>query len=387
MHIKLPPFGRVLVLYGAGLGAAAQFSKMAVILPQMALAYPEAGSVLGFLVSLISLLGIGLGLMAGLVAQRVGLRRLVIGSLLLGALISGLQSFLPPLVPMLILRVIEGAAHLGLVVAAPTLIAQISPNKLRPLSMTLWGTFFGVAFALTAWGGIPLADAYGPGPLFVLHAIWMLVMAAAVALVIPSVVAPPAPRIDGMLQSHIRVYSSAFLSAPAIGWLFYTLTFVSLLAVMPGTLPPEDRLLVAGIAPLAGIVTSMTLGVVLLRVMSAVHVIVFGFLMALGLVGVMVAQPANPIVLITLFAALGLVQGASFAAVPQLNETTADRALANGAMAQQGNLGNTLGTPVVLAILGFGGTNGVLVLLALCYALGAGLHLFFAAKRKRLIQL
>jgi hypothetical protein len=49
----------------------------------------------------------------------------------------------------------------------------------------------------------------------------------------------------------------------------------------------------------------------------------------------------------------GVVAGGGFAAVPWLNGFDADRALANGALAQLGNVGTFSGTPV-LAALGAG---------------------------------
>ena len=74
---------------------------------------------------------------------------------------------------------------------------------------------------------------------------------------------------------------------------------------------------------------------------------------------------------VLLFGALGLVQGASFAAVPQLVASPADRATANGAMAQMGNAGNLVGTP---ALLGAGGTGAMFAAVAFAYALGLGAH-------------
>lgn len=46
--------------------------------------------------------------------------------------------------------------------------------------------------------------------------------------------------------------------------------------------------------------------------------------------------------------ALGIVQGASFASIPQLNASDADRVGAAGAIAQLGNLGTTSGTPLLV---------------------------------------
>ena len=155
---------RVLALFVTGMGAAAQFGKVSVLFPAWQAAYPQAGVAAGFLVSLVSLMGVLLGLLAGMVVTRVGFRRTLIGGLVMGALLSGLQALMPPLPVMLGLRAIEGLAHLAIVVAAPTLLAEITDDRSRPLAMTLWGTYFGVAFAFYAaigpWvigaGGVPL---------------------------------------------------------------------------------------------------------------------------------------------------------------------------------------------------------------------------------------
>ena len=112
-----------------------QFAKMSLIFPQLEVFYGGQGSAwLGFLVSLISFLGIVLGLVAGLIVARTGFRRVLIASLVAGAVVSVTQAFLPPLSVMLAVRLLEGASHLAIVVAAPTLIAQITTLGLAQLA-------------------------------------------------------------------------------------------------------------------------------------------------------------------------------------------------------------------------------------------------------------
>ena len=73
-------------------------------------------------------------------------------------------------------------------------------------------------------------------------------------------------------------------------------------------------------------------------------------------------------------AALGIVQGASFASIPELNPTVEGRARASGAVAQLGNLGTTTGTPVLAALLAWGGA-GVLIAAGVGFcAAGIGIH-------------
>ncbi|GAB4271085.1 MAG: MFS transporter [Pararhodobacter sp.] len=379
------PFGLVLLLFAAGLGAAGQFAKISVLFDLIALRYPEAGTALGWLVSLLSLLGIVFGLLAGLVAARIGFRRLLLAALILGAALSVIEAGLPPLPLFLALRLIEGASHLAIVVAAPTLIAQISAARDLPVTMTLWSTFFGVAFAVTAWVGRPVALDSGPGAVFLAHGAYMAVIAGLVAWRLPGGEAPGTTplRFGAVLARHRAAYASPRIAAPALGWLFYTLTNVSLITVLPGRLPMEARDWVTGALPLAGLISSMTLGNLALRRFSPIAVVVAGFALAGVLALWLMVQPGAPWIALALLAALGLVQGGSFAAVPALNADAEDRALANGALAQMGNLGNTLGTPLLLLAAQRLGDAGLGAAVGLACGAAIVVHLALAQARRR----
>jgi MFS family permease len=60
------------------------------------------------------------------------------------ALAGGAQAVLPDFPLLMGLRVVEGAGHLLLVVAVPTLMAALAAEKDRALVMGVWATFFGV---------------------------------------------------------------------------------------------------------------------------------------------------------------------------------------------------------------------------------------------------
>lgn len=370
----------VLLLWLTGLAAAAQFSKIAVQFDLVQQAYPGADTGIGWLLTLISAMGAILGLVAGTLVGQLGSRRILVAALIAGAACSLWQATLPSLPIMMLSRLIEGLSHLGIVVAAPTLIAQISSDRLRGAAMSLWSTFFGVAFALTAWIGLPLATAYGLGTLFALHGALMALLALVLWPVLrqtaPAGLDPAAPRLglQRILTQHRAAYRSPYVSAPAFGWLFYTLTFVSLITILPGLLPPQSRGTVISLMPLASIAVAMLCVPPLLTRFSTVNVVILGFLLAaLTLALIPLGVPIS-VVSIALFAVLGLVQGASFAAVPQLNGSVETRALANGAMAQMGNLGNLLGTPLLLSILTFTGIETAFVAIAGLYLTGAALH-------------
>lgn len=380
------PLLLVLALWAAGLGAAGQFAKIVVIFPELQFHYHQTGAASGHLVSLISFVGLALGMVASIIALQIGLRRLLIAGLVLGAVISAWQSTLPGFEAMLLSRLIEGLSHLAIVVSAPTLIAQIASPRYQGMALTLWGTFFGVAFACVTLAAPVLIQAMGLGGLATAHALYMAAFAILMSVLLPRQHhrdAPAWPSPADLARRHVAVYSSPFVAAPALGWLFYTLTFVSLLTILPSMVEPAQRAFVTAAMPLASIASSIAIGGLLLRFIPAIKVIIIGFCLAIGLAVFMMVSGISAALVIALFATLGLVQGSSFASVPQLNQSLADRVLANGGLAQMGNLGNAVGTPVALAILALGGAIGLPVFLILSYTAAIATHLYLARLRNR----
>lgn len=377
----------VLVLWCAGLGSAAQFAKLGVVFDLLAAAYPgQSAAMLGLAISIVGFVGLIFGTTAGLLVQRLGYRRVLVGALAAGALLSALQAMLPPLPVLLGLRLAEGLSHLAIVVAAPVMIAQVAPPRQQGLAMTLWSSFFAVCFALVAWAGRPLAEAQGLGALLLAHAGYMAVFAGLLSWLMPRDV-PQAPQplsVGGLLRQHGHIYASPRIAAPALGFFCYTVTYVALLTLLPPLFGARQAM-VAAAFPLVSIAVSLTLGVWLLKKLPAVTIVQGGF--ALAVLGAVVLWLfwAVPVVALAgafaIAAALGLVQGASFAAIPQLNAAAADRAGASGAVAQLGNLGTTTGTPLLALLLAGQGIGGLALFVLLPSALGIALHLWLSARR------
>ena len=129
------------------------------------------------------------------------------------------------------------------------------------------------------------------------------------------------------------------------------------------------------------------MGVWLLHHLSAVHLVQAGFALALiaaVAMGLFWQMPGPRLTAaLLLAAALGVVQGASFAAIPQLNAGEGERSLAAGAVAQLGNLGTTTGTPVLAAVIAAFGPAGVVgFAMPLCLG-GILVHSLQARRRRR----
>lgn len=374
----------VLLLWCAGLGAAAQFGKISILYEPLRSTYGGHGEVaLGLVVSIVGMVGLIFGTTAGLLVARIGPRRAIVTALAAGAAMSALQSLFPTYALMLGSRIIEGASHLAIVVVGPTMIAALAPEAKRPLAMTLWSSFFGVTYAILALIG-PLVTPVG---LFLGHAGFMAALAAILALTLPpDPKAAPAPMTN-LLGQHADIYASPRLAAPAMGFCCYTFLYVAILTLLPPETPVTHRALIAAGMPIASIVVSLTLGVRLLQRVSAVLLVQYGYAAAIpGFLFLWVFWGHGAGMVLAGFwlsAALGIVQGASFASIPELNTTPEGRARAAGAVAQLGNLGTTTGTPVLAALLAASGPPGLTAAACLLCLAGIFVHQLQSRRRVR----
>jgi MFS transporter, DHA1 family, inner membrane transport protein len=377
-----------LAIWCAGLGAAAQFGKMSVIYDQLGAIYPgHQGVGIGFMVSIIGIVGLIFGTTAGSLVTRIGPRRAMLWALALGAGVSAIQSFLPPFPLMFFTRVPEGLSHLAIVVVGPTAIAATATPRFQGFVMTLWGSFFGLTFTVLAYFGPDLVKDHGPWVLFELHALWLLFCLTALWFLMPADPLPVAGRMrQGIVAQHLETYRSPRVAAPAMGFVCYTVTYVALLTLLPGAVDPAWGHFIAVAMPLVSILVSLTLGVWLLGRMTAIRVVQSGFavviLAAIGLWAFWGQGMPEAIFSCLVAASMGVVQGASFAAIPQLNADPTDRARAAGAIAQLGNLGTTTGTPMLALVLAGAGVSGLAIFLIGFSALGIVLHLVQERRRQ-----
>lgn len=379
----------ILALWLAGLGSAAQFGKLSVAFDLMAARYPEQGAAgIGLIVSIVGIVGLIFGTTAGLLVARIGPRRAIVAAMTLGAIVSAMQTLPLPYAALILTRVLEGVSHLAIVVVGPTMIAGIAPLRHQGLAMTLWSSFFGVTYALLAVIGPPLLAEGSIAPLFLTHAIWMAALALVLRALLPP--DPPAPSLtmgSGLIAQHVAIYASPRIAAPALGFVFYTALYVAVLTLLPPLLPEGQRALAAAGMPLFSIAVSLTLGVWGLRYMTAVQMVQAGYAMGVLATGLLWAGwGAGDFALIAAFllaGAMGIVQGASFASIPELNPGAEDRARASGAVAQLGNVGTTTGTPVLALMVGAMGPMGLIAFcLPLCLA-GITAHALQARRRAR----
>ena len=388
---------RVAVLWFSGILAAMQFAKIAVAFVELQNHYTASAASMGWVLSTVGMVGLLLGVTMGLLAPRVGYRRLLVGGLGLGAVLAFSQSFLLPLPWFWASRVLEGASHLAVVVAAPTLMAASAAPQHRAIAMGLWSTFVGVAFAITGAAGLPFIANFGLAALFHVHALGLAIAAVAVALLL----APDAPRkraidaavwhqfpmhLKALLRQHVHIYTCWTTALPGLCFLGYTGMAVALLTFLPQQ-GGADRGWLAASLPLMGVAGTFCSGWIAQYWVSPLRLARWAFVsvglsgLAWGL-GLWAGWWVAPVALVLMFAA-GLSGGSSFALIPFLNKEPAQQARANGAVAQMGNLGSTLGPPCFALSISSVGGPGLALGVLVCAVFGVVLSLWGAAHFRR----
>lgn len=380
----------VLLLWIVGLAAAMQFAKFSISLFALGEVYEIADTWTAVLLSSVGIMGIVFGATAGILVVRVGIRRALLLALVIGAAASAVQSATPSYSIILMSRLAEGISHLLIVVAAPTAMASLSSDRHRSIVMGIWATFFGVAFAIMGWLGIPLLETSGISALFLAHAALMLSLFCLLWFLMKPVsrAKEKAPNLSlaSLLNMHKKIYSSPRTIAPGAAFFWHTMMFVALLTFLPSFANNEASVkLLATTLPLVSIGGSFASGIVAQRFKNPFALLTgafAGLLPLAALTWVAFGSEWFNLAACALMTGSGFVQGTAFAVIPKLSVTEEGQAHANGAIAQLGNLGATIGTPIFalgIQMLGYSVIPS-LVLLISCVAISVVAVVTFKTK-------
>ncbi|GER19443.1 MFS transporter [Variovorax boronicumulans] len=165
--VRVPAAAFAVVL--GGVSAALHLGKLPPAVPALQASLGIDLVEAGFLLSLVQVASMTLGLLAGLAADSIGLRRsmlvglavLTTASLLGGAVGAGLLGGAHAVLWLFVLRAAEGIGFLMAVMPGPGLIRALTPAGADKAALGLWGAYMplGVALALLVgpaligWGG------------------------------------------------------------------------------------------------------------------------------------------------------------------------------------------------------------------------------------------
>jgi MFS family permease len=292
------PVAAFAVLLG-GVSGALHLGKLPPAVPALQASLGIGLVEAGFLLSLVQVASMTLGLVAGLAADSIGLRRsmltglvvLTVASLLGGWVGSGAVEGSHAVRWLLVLRAVEGVGFLLTVMPGPGLIRALTPPGADKAALGLWGAYMplGVALALLVgpaligWGGWP--DWW-----------WALSVVSAVAafwlwLAVPADRLRPAAASGASTAWSSRLRATVGARAPwlvALTFAVYSAQWMAVIGFLPAIyagagVPAGWNALLTALAAAMNIVGNIAGGRWLQRGVAPERLLQWGFLaMALG---------------------------------------------------------------------------------------------------------
>lgn len=386
----LDPFAPWLVLLG-GVSAAMHVAKLPPALPALQAALGIGWIESGFLLSLVQLASMTLGVLVGVSADGLGLRRSMVGGLLLLSGVGALGGWAHEVTTLLVMRALEGVGFLLVVVSAPALLRRCVQPTERTRMLGIWGAFMplGTAMALLL-GPAVIALVNWPG--------WWwataLLSAVAAGAIVWRVPGEPAAIGRSPSDSHSdwasRLGQTLRVSGPWLGALTFAVYSAQWLAVI-GFLPSLYALagwggttvaVLTALVAAANIVGNVAAGRLLHRQVSFAALLAAGFgAMAFGAflafgTGNATLRYAGAL----LFSAMGgLIPGTLFVLAPRLAPSEHTLSTTVGWMTQWSAAGQVCGPPLVAWVASrVGDWSWSWVVTGTCCVIGWGLTLALA---------
>ena len=349
---------RVLLLIGSGVVASAQIGKAIISIPLIRDDLALGLDVAGLIVAIFATLGATMGIGAGVVVGRWGVRRSLIGGM--GAIAIGnvAGASAPDEFVLLAARTTEGVGFLGVVLAIPSMLAELVRRDARDLVMAVWSAYMPAGITLMLFAG-PLLPTIGWRNFWFANALVASVCAALLSIYAPAMSTAPrdaTSRFFGEIAAVVRHPRCLVL---AFAFFAYSCQIFSLSFALPLLLTSEYHVSLGA----AGLLSALILAVSTLGHVSSGYLLragvpiwtniaaAFVFFAFSGFAvhgGVLAAQGT------TLIAALalgigGLAPGAIYAAAPHAAPGPSAVSPTIGLVQQASNLGQFAG-PVTLGL-------------------------------------
>jgi MFS family permease len=345
----------VWAIFSGGLVAGAYMTKVAPALPGLR---DELGLTLvesGLIATTFNLMGMLVGMIAGVLCDRFGHKRLALAGLAvlaaggaLGAAASGFAS-------LLLSRFLEGVGFIAFVVSAVVLMNASAGNpRDRAKALGLWSSYMPTGGTIALLAAPWVISAWG------WRGLWMVFAIGAVAAAIALARFSPASKYGQV--SSMRLVAESLMSrgnlAMALLFAFYVAQWTSIMVWLPTFLVDEHRLS-AGAAALATALYvlinapgNLTGGWLLARGVPRGTLIVSGALIAaLCEIGMLadVLPPAARYVLVLAFSfSAGVIPASVFSGLPLHARTPQHIGTGNGIVMQASQIGQFL-APLALA--------------------------------------
>lgn len=197
----MKPITCAYVVLLAGVCSALHIAKIGPALPVLRLEFGLTDMQAGLLLSIVQLAGMLLGLLIGSMVEGWGLKRSMVAGLGLLALTSLSGTFADSATTLLLLRGLEGAGFLLVVMPAPAMLRQLTtPGELSRM-LGLWGAYMPFGTAISLLAGAIVINWLNWRPWWFLLGLLTLLMAGGAYRFLP---APAAKTSTPNTTPHIR---------------------------------------------------------------------------------------------------------------------------------------------------------------------------------------
>jgi MFS family permease len=366
-------------IYAGGLVAGAYMTKVAPALPglrgELGLSLVESG----LIATTFNLMGMLVGMLAGVLCDRFGHKRLAVFGLIVLAAGGALGAAAWGFASLLVARFLEGVGFIAFVVSAVALMnASAATPRDRARALGLWSSYMPTGGTIALLAAPLLIGTWG------WRGLWMVLAVAAVVSTLALVRLVPASQYGQVSSMRLVVESlrNAGNVTMALLFAFYVAQWTSIMVWLPTFLVDEHRMsataaaLATALYVLINAPGNLTGGWLLARGVPRGALVIGGALLAaLCEIGMLAGAlpPAARYVLVLVFSfSAGVIPAAVFSGVPVHARTPQHIGTGNGIVMQASQIGQFL-APLALAWIatGFGWHANLWALLA--FAAGAAL--------------
>ncbi|WBY03526.1 MFS transporter [Ramlibacter tataouinensis] len=359
--MSAPHAGRAWLVVLGGVAAAVHVGKLPPAIPVLRDALGLTLVEAGFLLSLVQFAGMTLGLLAGLAADSLGLKRTMVAGLWIVGGASVVGGWADGAAGLLVLRGIEGFGFLLASMPAPGLIRRLVPPDRMSTMLGVWGAYMPFATALAllcgpAW----MAWTGWPGWWWLLGGFSLLMAAWLGQALPPDPVQSPTAAHDwvGRIGQTLAA-RGPWLVAAAFG--VYSAQWLSVIGFLPSIylaagIAPASAAAGTALAAAVNMVGNLASGRLLQRGFTARRLMSIGFL-TMGFASVIAFSPLlgppesgallRYLAVLAFSAVGGMIPGTLFSLAVRLAPSERTVSTTVGWMQQWSSLGQFLGPPLV----------------------------------------
>jgi MFS family permease len=368
----------VLLAIGAGVLAAFQVGKVHIALPSIRHSFDLSLVSASWLLSALSVVGLFMATLAGSYAGKIGTKKTLILGLLLVAAASAGGAFSPTSAWLIWSRLVEGIGYVMIVVAAPSLIIELTSLADIRLALAGWSCFMPGGIALITLLAPLLLARHTWRALWLANAALILIYAALLWVAVNRRTVIPVEEPSHPLAEFRAVVTARGPMFLAIIFGMYTMQHLAIMGFMPTLLIEKFGIsqsragVLVSVAMASNILGNLAAGVLLQRgVRRSVLISTTSIFMAVMTLGMFsLGLSLLPVyVCAFLFSCVGgIVPSCVIGAAPFHAPSEQLIPATNGLLVQGSNLGIVLGPPLVsglAATLGWRWVPAITLLAAL----------------------